>query len=212
MSKLKVTPFYMLLSVLFVTCLLLSNTAAVKLIQLGPLNLTAAVILFPITYIVNDLLAEVYGYERARLTIYLGFAMNLLMVVFYYVTIILPAPPYFELQEAYASILGNTPRLLVASMAAYMVGTTLNAKIMVTMRDAAKEGKGLFLRCITSTLAGELCDSLIFVTIGFYGVMPIEAMVGMIFTQAAFKTLYEVVIFPVTNTVINKVKQLEGLN
>lgn len=211
MTRLKVTPYYMLLSVLFVSCLLLSNTAAVKLIQIGPVNLTAAVILFPITYIVNDLLAEVYGYKRARFTIMLGFAMNLLMVVFYYLTIILPAPAYFELQDAYASILGNTPRLLIASMAAYMVGTTLNAKIMVSMREASKNGKGLFFRCIVSTLAGELCDSLIFVTIGFYGVMPLEAMLSMIFTQAAFKTMYEVVIFPVTNKVINTVKKLEGV-
>lgn len=211
MNKIKVTPYYMLASVLFVVCLLLSNVAAVKTIAVGPLTLTAAVILFPITYIVNDLLAEVYGFERARFTIYLGFAMNILMVIFFAITIWMPHPEYFGLQEAYANILGNTPRILVASLAAYLIGTTLNAKVMVKMRDASKGGKGLFLRCMLSTLLGEACDSVIFVTIGFLGVMPIKTLFGMIVTQTLFKTTYEVIAFPLTKVVVKKVQQLEGM-
>lgn len=200
---------YLVLTVVYITCLLISNIAAVKTFTIGPLTLPTAVLLFPITYIVNDLLAEVYGYTKAKFTIYMGFAMNLLMVVYFQITIVLPAPGYYTLQDAYASILGNTPRLLIASMAAYLVGSTLNAKIMVTMRDVAKNGKGLFTRCILSTMAGELCDSIIFITVAFIGTMPLKSMIIMVFTQAAFKTLYEIVVFPLTNLVVKKVRAVE---
>ena len=203
---------YLYLVVVYITCLLISNIAAVKTFAIGPLILPSAVLLFPITYIVNDLLAEVYGYKKAKLAIYMGFAMNLLMVVYFQITILLPVPGFFVLQDAYANILGSTPRLLIASMAAYLVGSTLNAKIMVTMRDVAQNGKGLFARCILSTAAGEVCDSLIFITVAFVGTMPMRDMIIMVFTQAAFKTLYEIAAFPITNMVVKKVKKIESSN
>lgn len=213
MKNEKVSKLYMYCVVLFVTCLLISNVAAVKLVNLGPLTLTAAVVLFPITYIVNDILAEVYGYRKAKMSIYIGFIMNLLMVVFFQITIAMKHPVFFEHQTAYATILGNTPRLLMASLLAYLVGSTLNAKTLVTMRHHTKNKNnnfGLFLRCIVSTAVGESIDSIIFVTVAFIYTMPMDAMLLMILTQAGFKTAYEIVIFPFTNLIINKVKKIEN--
>ena len=207
----KVSTLYMVLVTLYVACLLISNVTAVKTFSLGPFSLPAAVLLFPVVYIVNDLLAEVYGFKKARNAIYLGFILNLFMVAYFTLTIALPAGPFFGAQDAYATILGSTPRMLIASLVAYFVGSTLNAKIMVSMRDASK-GKGgfaLFARCIVSTFFGELCDSLIFITIAFIGAMPIKQILTMAITQALFKTLYELVVFPVTNVVIKKVRGIE---
>lgn len=200
---------YLICNTLFVTCLLLSNIAAFKMIAVGPLTLTAAVILFPITYIINDLLAEVYGYKKAKSTIVMGFAMNILMVTFFMVTIALKAPVWFEYSEEYALVLGNTPRLLCASLIAYLCGNTLNAKVLCKMKESG--GKSLFARCVLSTLVGEFVDSIIFVTIGFMGTMPNDAMLTMIVTQASFKTVYEIIIFPVTQEIIKYVKRVEGI-
>ena len=212
-SKLtNVSPVYMVLVTVYVACLLISNVTAVKTFSLGPFSLPAAVLLFPIVYIVNDLLAEVYGFKKARNAIYLGFILNLFMVVYFTIAIVLPAGPFFGAQEAFATILGSTPRMLIASLSAYLIGSTLNAKIMVYMRDASacKGGFALFSRCITSTFFGELCDSLIFITIAFVGAMPIAQILAMVVTQALFKTLYELVVFPLTHIVIKKVRCIEN--
>ena len=209
-----VSLLYMVLVTVYVACLLISNVTAVKTFSLGSFNLPAAVLLFPVVYIVNDLLAEVYGYKKAKLAIYLGFTLNALMVVYFTIAIALPAGPFFGAQEAFATILGSTPRMMLASFAAYLLGSTLNAKIMVSMRDAAngKVGFSLFARCIVSTLFGELCDSLIFITIAFVGSMPYSQILIMVATQAAFKTLYEMVVFPLTNVIIKKVRSIENGN
>lgn len=214
MNNKSVSKLYMVLVTVYVACLLISNVTAVKTFSLGPFNLPAAVLLFPVVYIVNDLLAEVYGFKKARFAIYLGFILNLLMVSYFALAIALPAGPFFGAQEAFATILGSTPRMLIASLVAYLVGSTLNAKIMVSMRDLSRnDGKfSLFLRCIVSTLFGELCDSLIFITIAFIGSMPYSQILVMVCTQAAFKTLYEMVVFPLTNIIIKKVRRIEHVN
>ena len=163
-------------------------------------------------YIVNDLLAEVYGFKKARLAIYLGFVLNLLMVSYFAIAIALPAGPFFGAQDAFATILGSTPRMLFASLTAYFVGSTLNARIMVSMRNASggKGGFALFARCIASTLFGEFCDSLVFILIAFTGTMPYGQILIMVLTQATFKTLYEIVVFPLTNIIIKKVRYIEN--
>jgi uncharacterized integral membrane protein (TIGR00697 family) len=160
---------------------------------------------------VNDLLAEVYGFKRAKTAIYLGFILNLFMVLYFSLAIALPAGPFFGAQDAFATILGSTPRMLIASLTAYLIGSNLNAKIMVSMRDASngKSGLALFARCIISTFFGELCDSLIFITIAFVGSMPLNQILIMVITQAIFKTLYEMVAFPITNIAIKKVRGIE---
>lgn len=207
----KVSSLYMVLVTVYVACLLISNVTAVKTFSFGPFSLPAAVLLFPVVYIVNDLLAEVYGFQKAKLAIYLGFILNLFMVSYFAIAIALPVGPFFGAQEAFATILGSTPRMLIASLTAYFVGSTLNARVLVSMRDAAKNNGdfALFARCITSTFVGEFFDSLIFITVAFMGVMPPEQLLTMIFTQAAFKTLYEMIVFPLTNVIIKKVRNIE---
>lgn len=210
-NKRKVSTLYMVLVTVYIACLLISNVTAVKTFSLGPFSLPAAVILFPVVYIVNDLLAEVYGFKKARNAIYLGFVLNLFMVLYFALAIALPAGPFYNDQSAFAAVLGSTPRMLVASLAAYLIGSTLNAKVLVTMRDATKSNGNfaLFARCITSTFVGELCDSMVFITIAFIGVMPIQQIITMVAVQALFKTLYEIVVFPLTNVVIKKVRNIE---
>ena len=162
---------------------------------------------FPVIYIVNDVLAECYGYKKVRRVILLGFFMNLVAVICYNITIILPPPAFFEANEAFSIVLGSTLRLLIASFAAYLVGSILNAKIMVYLKSKSEDK--LFFRCILSTLFGEGCDALIFITIGFWGLMPFDTLVLMIVVQALFKTVYEIIVYPLTKIVILKVKSLD---
>lgn len=213
-KKHKVSTLYMVLVTIYVACLLISNVTAVKTFSLGPFSLPAAVLLFPVVYIVNDLLAEVYGFQKARNAIFMGFILNLFMVLYFSLAIALPAGPFFGAQDAFALILGSTPRMLLASLSAYFIGSTINAKIMVSMRDISngKGGFALFVRCIVSTFFGELCDSLIFITIAFIGSMPYVQILVMVATQSLFKTLYEMVAFPLTNIVIKKVRKIENDN
>lgn len=206
MKKTK-TDLYNILTGVFVACLLISNIMASKTFTLGNIVLPTAVIIFPVVYIVNDVLAEVYGYEKTKRIIYLGFALNLLAVVCYSISIKLPAPVYaVEIAEAFAITLGQTWRMLFASVTAYLVGSLLNAFVMVRMKE--KLADKLMLRCITSTFVGEGIDALIFITIAFIGTMPMGTLATMVIAQATFKTVYEMAVFPFTKMVINKVKGL----
>ena len=200
------TELYATLTGIFTACLIVSNIIAGKTFDFFSFVLPCGVIIFPVIYIVNDVLAEVYGYEKTRNVILLGFFMNLVAVICYTITIWLPAPVFFENSEAFSVVLGSTFRLLVASFAAYLVGSIVNAKLMVYLKKW-DEGK-LFFRCIVSTLFGEGMDALIFITIGFLGTMPIEALILMIVMQALFKTVYEIIVYPVTRVVIARVKAL----
>lgn len=200
------TELYATLTGIFTACLIVSNIIAGKTFDFFSFVLPCGVIIFPVIYIVNDVLAEVYGYEKTRNVILLGFFMNLVAVICYTITIWLPAPVFFENSEAFSVVLGSTFRLLVASFAAYLVGSIVNAKLMVYLKKW-DEGK-LFFRCIVSTLFGEGMDALIFITIGFLGTMPIEALILMIVMQALFKTVYEIIVYPLTRVVIARVKAL----
>lgn len=200
------TELYATLTGIFTACLIVSNIIAGKTFNFFSFVLPCGVIIFPVIYIVNDVLAEVYGYEKTRNVILLGFFMNLVAVICYTITIWLPAPVFFENSEAFSVVLGSTFRLLVASFAAYLVGSIVNAKLMVYLKKW-DEGK-LFFRCIVSTLFGEGMDALIFITIGFLGTMPIEALILMIVMQALFKTVYEIIVYPLTRVVIARVKAL----
>ena len=198
---------YAVLTGVFTASLIISNIIAGKTFEFFAFTLPCAVIIFPIIYIVNDVLAECYGYEKARNIILLGFFMNLIAVICYNITMILPAPAFFEGSEAFNVVLGSTLRLLIASFLAYIVGSLLNAKLMVYLK--AKSEDKLFFRCIFSTLIGEGCDAIIFITIAFFGSMPLNALVLMIIVQALFKTVYEIIVYPLTRTVIFKVKSLD---
>lgn len=200
------TELYAALTGVFTAALIISNIIAGKTFDFFSFTLPCGVIIFPIIYIVNDMLAEVYGYKKARRVILLGFLMNLVAVICYNVTIMLPAPVFFTSSDAFSTVLGSTFRLLIASFAAYLVGSLVNAKLMVYLKKWDEDK--LFFRCIVSTLFGEGLDALIFISIGFLGTMPFEALVVMIVAQALFKTVYEIIVYPVTRYVIGSVKTL----
>ena len=200
------TELYAILTGVFTACLIVSNIIAGKTFDFFSFTLPCGVIIFPVIYIVNDILAEVYGYQKAKRVILLGFFMNLVAVICYNITIIMPAPAFFTNSEAFSIVLGSTFRLLVASFAAYLAGSLLNAKVMVVLKKKYEDK--LFLRCIASTLVGEGLDAIIFIFIGFLGTMPLEALFLMIVAQALFKTIYEIIIYPLTRYVIGHVKRL----
>ena len=197
---------YATLTGIFTAGLIISNIIAGKTFDFFSFTLPCGVMIFPIIYIVNDVLAEVYGYEKARRVILLGFFMNLIAVICYNITIWLPAPVFFENSEAFSIVLGSTARLLLASFIAYLVGSLVNAKLMTYLKKWDEEK--LFFRCIVSTLFGEGLDALLFITIGFFGTMPTEALLVMIVAQALFKTVYEIIVYPLTRYVIGSVKAL----
>jgi uncharacterized integral membrane protein (TIGR00697 family) len=200
------TELYAMLTGVFTASLIISNIIAGKTFDFFSVVLPCGVIIFPIIYIVNDVLAEVYGYEKARKVILLGFLMNLVAVICYNITILLPAPVFFENSDAFGVVLGSTLRLLIASFIAYLAGSLVNAKLMVVLKKWNEEK--LFFRCILSTLFGEGLDAIIFITIGFLGTMPVEALIIMIVAQALFKTVYEIIVYPITRHVIDSVKAL----
>lgn len=201
----KKTDLFAILSGVFCAALIVSNIISFKTFEVLGFVLPTAVVIFPIVYITNDVLAEVFGYQKTKKVIWTGFAMNAIAVLAYNVAIVLPAPVFFAGQEAFALVLGNTFRALIASMAAYLIGSLCNAKIMEKMKGRS----GLMMRCVTSTLVGEGLDALIFITIAFVGTMPMSSLAVMIIAQAAFKTLYEIVCYPVTRIVIGKVREME---
>lgn len=198
---------YQILTGVFVACLLISNVLAAKTFTIGEIILPTAVIIFPLVYIVNDVMAEIYGFRKTRDIILLGFVMNLLAVLAYTVAIALPAPAFAtEGAAAFALTLGSTWRVLLASFAAYLVGSFVNAFVMVKMKERLKDQ--LMLRCIASTFFGEGLDAIIFITIAFIGTMPVTSLLIMIVAQATFKTVFEVIFYPLTRVAIKKVDSL----
>jgi uncharacterized integral membrane protein (TIGR00697 family) len=195
----------------FVTCLIVANIIAVKLVTIFGFTVPAAVIIFPISYIFGDVLTEVYGYRRARQVIWLGFFCNLLAVVAIWVGQLLPAASFWDGQAAYERILGYTPRLLVASFVAYLVGEFANSFVLAKMK-LATNGRWLWTRTIGSTLIGEGLDSLVFITLAFAGTIPQAVLVTAILTQWLFKCVYEIVATPLTYAVVNFLKRKEGLD
>ena len=207
--KEKVSIPFMIIGTLFCVCLIIANFLESKLIQIGPINATAGLIVFPIAYIINDCIAEVWGYKKAGLIIWLGFAMNFFAVVIAQLAIILPSAPYYHEQEAFSTVFGATFRITIASFIAFIVGSFLNAYVMSKMKVATK-GKGFGYRAILSTLVGESADSLIFFPNAFGGIIGFKELMILIATQAALKTLYEIIILPVTYRVVNFVKKIDN--
>ncbi|OGH88902.1 MAG: transporter [Candidatus Magasanikbacteria bacterium RIFOXYD2_FULL_36_9] len=203
--------FYQLITALFVTSLVVSNIIAVKIGAFGNYFLPVGVILFPITYIIGDVLTEVYGFASARRAIWIGFVCNLVAVIAIYISIHIPSAPFFENQKAFEQILGFAPRLLVASFVAYLVGQFANSLVMAKMKIKTA-GKHLWMRTIGSTIVGEGLDSLIFIVIAFWGVIPNDVIGGLILAQWMFKTLFEVVLTPVTYAVVGYLKKTEQID
>ena len=202
----------MCIGIVFVTCLLLSNLVAGKMWAVTEnITLPAAVILFPLTYIIGDVFTEVYGFRNARTIIWLGFACSFFAVLIYLLTIVLPHPGYWENQDAYSVVLGTTPRVAIASFAGYLFGEFSNSIVLSKMKVATK-GKRLWLRTILSTVVGEGLDSVIFITISFWGTMDNSIVLQMILFQYLFKVGYEALFTPVTYLVVRAVKKAEGID
>ena len=202
---------FMLLGVTFCVCLILANLLATKQIQFGPLNLTTGVLVFPISYIVNDCITEVWGYRRAKLIIWTGFVMNFAFVLLAWLADLIPGAPYWTNQEGFHALFGLAPRVALASFAAFIVGSLLNAYVMSRMKIRDK-GRRFSLRAIASTVAGELADSLIFFPIALGGIVPTRNLLLMIVSQLVVKTLYEVLVLPLTIRVVAWLKHTEGVD
>ena len=209
--KKTVSVLFMFAGILFAICLLISNILATKIILIGSWAAPAGVLIFPIAYIINDVIVEVWGYQKARLIIWSGFAVNIMAVLFFTLALVVPAAPFWQNQEAFATILGSTPRIITASLLAYLTGSFLNAFVMSKVKILMK-GKDFSVRAILSTLVGEAADSFIFIIIAFAGNLPFNVLIGMIFTQACIKTAYEIVILPFTIVVVKWVKKVEGVD
>lgn len=209
MQKSSYSLWFVIVVAVFVTCLLIANIIAVKPLLMFGLIVPAGTIIFPISYICGDVLTEVYGYRRARQVIWLGFACNLLAVGAIALGQALPGPVFWDAQAAYERILGFTPRLLLASFCAYLVGEFANSFVLAQLK-VRTAGKHLWLRTISSTVIGQGLDSLIFLLIAFVGIFPPAELVTAILTQWVIKSVYEALATPLTYFVVNFLKRQEG--
>ncbi len=207
--KKKVSILFMMMGIAFNVCLIASNLLETKLINLFGLTATGGLLVFPISYIINDCVTEVWGYRKARLVIWSGFASNFLMIAFSQIAIALPAAPFWEGEESFNFIFGLAPRIAAASLVAFLAGSFINAAVMSRMK-VATAGRGFGTRAIVSTLAGEAADSCIFFPIAFAGLVPANELLVMIGTQAAMKSLYEVAALPITVRAVKIIKRAEG--
>ena len=212
MQKTVTVPF-MLLGILFNICLVASNLLETKVVQVGGITATAGLIVFPISYIINDCIAEVWGFKKARLIIWSGFASNFLVIAFAQLAVLLPAAPFWEGEEGFNFVFGMAPRIAVASLIAFLAGSFLNAYVMSKMKIAS-QGRNFSARAILSTVVGETADSLIFFPVAFGGIIAWKELLIMmgiqIVLQAVLKSLYEVIILPVTIRVVKYIKKVDG--
>ncbi len=204
-----ITPILLVITAIFVTCLITANIIAVKLIVIFGHVLPAAIIIFPISYIIGDILTEVYGYRYARAIIWLGFLCNLIAVAAIWAAGLIPAASFWETQDSYDAILGYSPRLLVASFAAYLVGELANSSLLAKMKILTK-GRWLWTRTIGSTIVGQGIDSMVFITIAFSG--GDAPIVTLILTQWIAKVGYEIALTPLTYAIVSQLKRIEGID
>ena len=198
----------MVLGIVFCVCLVAANLLETKVVQLGPIAVTAGLIVFPVSYIIKDCIAEVWGFRKARLIIWMGFLMNFFVVALGQIAIAIPAATFWEGEEAFDFVFGMAPRIAAASLTAFLVGSFINAYVMSRMK-VASQGRHFSARAILSTVAGESADSLIFFPLAFGGLMPVNELMKMMVVQVVLKTAYEIVILPVTIRVVNYIKRVD---
>ena len=202
----KISVLFMFYSVLFCVCLITANVLETKQISFGPANMTAGLIVFPVSYIINDVVCEVWGYGRTRLLIWLGFAMNFLFVLFGAIADWIPGASYWDGEEGFHQIFGLAPRIAGASFLAFLAGSFINAYVMSKMK-LSSDGRNFSYRAVMSTIFGELTDSIIFFPLALGGVIPWEEMPSLVITQVTLKTLYEILVLPVTIRVVSFTKK-----
>lgn len=207
----KTLRYYDVILAAFAAILLISNLSATKLIAFGSIITDGGAILFPLAYIFGDVLTEVYGYKYARRAIWTAFGVMLLAVLAFTIVRYLPAAPFYTDQAAFESVLGFFPRIVAASLAAFLVGSFINSYILAKLKVKTK-GKKLWLRLIGSTFAGELIDTIVFALIAFGGILTMGDMVVFILVGWLFKTAVEIVLLPVTYRIISFIKKGEQLD
>lgn len=207
--KEKVSVPFMLLGILFNVCLIAANLLETKVIQVCGITVTAGLLVFPVSYIINDCIAEVWGFKKARLIIWSGFIMNFFVVALGLIAVSLPAASFWDGEEHFDFVFGMAPRIVAASLMAFLVGSFLNAYVMSKMK-VASGGKNFSLRAILSTLVGETADSLIFFPIAFGGIIAWKELFIMMCVQIVLKSMYEVVILPITILVVAAIKKVDG--
>jgi len=205
------TKYFDIIAVLFTAVLIISNAASAKIAHVGKFSFDAGTILFPLAYIFGDILTEVYGYKRSRRVIWMGFASLVLMAVSFTIVQYLPPSPEWQNQAAFEAILGFVPRIVLASIIAYLAGEFCNSYILAKLKIYTK-GKKLWMRTIGSTIVGEGIDSLLFGFIAFYGVLPTSLILNISGTIYTLKVAYEVLATPLTYRVINFLKKAEGVD
>jgi uncharacterized integral membrane protein (TIGR00697 family) len=203
--------WFVMVVALFLTSLLVSNIIAAKIISVGGLVLSSAIIIFPVSYIIGDVLTEVYGYRRARLVIWIGFGCNLLVVLIVSAAIAMPPAPFYEYQKAFETVLGVAPRLMIASLTAYLVGEFTNSYVLAKLKRATR-GRWLWTRTISSTMVAQFLDTAIFTAVAFAGVYPAAELVKISLIEWGAKTLYEAVATPLTYLVVGFLKAREGVD
>ena len=205
----KVSVLFMLFSVLFSVCLIAANVLETKQIAVGTISLTGGLIVFPVSYIINDCICEVWGYQKARLLIWLGFVMNFFFVLVGALCDAIPGASYWTNDEGFHAIFGLAPRIAIASFVAFLCGSFVNAYVMSRMKIASK-GKHFSVRAVVSTIFGETTDSILFFPLALYGVVPTSELPRLMFWQVILKTVYEIIVLPFTIKLVQYVKQKEG--
>lgn len=199
----------MLMGILFNVCLITANLLETKVIEIAGLHVTAGLLVFPVSYIINDCIAEVWGFRKARLIIWSGFAMNFFVVSLGLLAVSLPAAPFWEGEAHFNFVFGMAPRIVVASLLAFLTGSFINAYVMSRMKIASA-GRNFSARAIWSTVAGETADSIIFFPIAFVGIIGWQELGGIMLLQIVLKSLYEILVLPLTIRVVKAVKRVEG--
>ena len=204
-ERTNVSVLFMLFRILFTVCLITANLLETKQIAVGPINLTGGLLIFPVSYIINDCVSEVWGYGKARLLIWTGFLMNFFFVSVCGICDAIPGAPYWDNDAGFHAIFGLAPRIAVASFLAFIAGSFMNAYVMSRMKVKSK-GRNFSARAILSTIFGESVDSIIFFPLALGWVIPWEEMPSLVITQVTLKTLYEIVALPITIRVVKFTK------
>ena len=207
----KVSVLFMLFSILFCVCLIAANVLETKQIAFGSISLTGGLIVFPVSYIINDCVCEVWGYKKTRMLIWTGFAMNFFFVMLGAICDMIPGAPYWTNDEGFHAVFGLAPRIAFASFLAFICGSFVNAYVMSKMK-LSSGGKNFSLRAVVSTIFGESVDSIIFFPLALWGVVPTEELPWLMLWQVFLKTAYEVVVLPLTIRVVRYVKRHEQVD
>lgn len=205
----QVSVLFMLFGILFCVCLITANVLETKQMAFGPVTITGGLLVFPVSYIINDCVCEVWGFRRARLLIWVGFAMNFLFVMFGALADAIPGAPYWDNDEGFHAVFGLAPRVAAASFVAFLVGSFINAYVMSRMK-LSQGGRHFSIRAVVSTVLGESADSVVFFPLALSGVVPMSQMPSLIISQVVLKTLYEVLALPLTIRVVGITKRHEG--